>query len=289
MRRLLPVLIVALLVVGGGWSIKTFLFTDDTPRNILLMGLDEGRTRTDVLIVARIDPKLNHVALLSIPRDTLAEIDCTGIKFCQSPDKIAHAHVYGGERGAQVTRKTVEKLLGIRIDFYVEVDYEGFERVIDTLGGVDIVIDRNMDYEDPYANPPLHIKFRASPNPQHLDGKQALNYVRFRADELGDIGRIQRTKKFFFALLETMRKKGSLTKLPSMVQSTLPYVKTDIDVESAVALARMAPRIDPARIQVDMVPGVDVRGALWVWKPDEKKLREVVDRLFINPQVEPAK
>lgn len=284
--KLVPIIIALVVILAGGWAAKAFFFDAGSPKTILLMGLDEGKTRTDVVMVAHIDPKQNLVNVISLPRDTLVDIDCTGIKYCTTPDKLAHAHVYGGENGAVLTVKAVEKLLGIKINAHVSVDYAGFEKAIDLLGGVDIVIDKNMDYEDPYAVPPLSIHFKASPKPQHLNGKDALKYVRFRADGQGDIGRIERTKKFFFAMAKTAKENGSITKLPSLVNAIYPYVKTNLDTTTAVQLARMAPKVDVNQIQVEMIQGADetLKDGRWVWNADKAKTRELVDRLIKNPK-----
>ncbi len=284
--KLISIIVAVAVLLGGGWAVKAFFLDAGTPTNILLMGVDEGKTRTDVVMVAHVDPKQNLVSLVSIPRDTLVEIDCTGIKYCVTPDKLAHAHVYGGDDGQELTKKAVEKLLDIKIDHYVSVDYEGFEGVIDQLGGVDIVIDKNMDYEDPYAHPPLSIHFKAKKEPQHLNGKDALRYVRFRADGLGDIGRIERTKKFAHALAVSAKQNGTAAKLPSLVSAMWPYVKTDLDMTTAVSLARMAPKVNVDQIQVEMIPGSDetLKDGRWVWNADKTKAREIVDRLIKNPK-----
>jgi len=288
MRRGIFLFLAATVLIGGLWAAKTFLFTDTTPRTILLMGTDEGKTRTDVLVVVHVVPRHNYVSLISIPRDTYAEIDCDGIQVCLAQDKIGHAHAYGGqERGPLLTKKAVEKLLGVPITHYARLDFEGFEKVVDLVGGVNIVIDQNMDYEDPYANPPLTIHFKASPEPQRLDGEDALKYVRFRDDGQGDIGRIYRTKKFFFALIESVRKNSSLLKLPSLVNTGLAYVKTDLNAESLVSLGRMAPKIDLQAIEVEILPGSPVESPLWVWMPDQVQTKELVDRLISNPNFEP--
>lgn len=291
--KTLPIIVALVVVLLGGWAFKTFFGTTG-PVNILLMGLDEGKVRTDVVVLAHVDPQKKIVNLLSIPRDTLVEIDCTNLhEICRTPDKLAHAHAYGGEKGPEVTVKTVERLLDIKIDHYVRVDFDGFEQVVDTLGGVDLVIEKNMDYEDPYAHPPLSIHFKGSPEPQHLDGNLALKYVRFRADGLGDIGRTERTKRFLVALAKKAKEGQSLTKLPSVVSTVLAYTKTDVDGSTAAAIARSALGVNFDQVQMATLPGADDSGnaAGWVWVPDQAKMAEVVDRLIRNPQpvaAEPA-
>jgi len=283
---LVPVIIVILLLLAGGWAFMTFRAGSTTPVNILLMGLDEGKIRTDVVVLAHIDPKQKLVNLLSIPRDTLVEIDCQESKACVSPDKLAHAHAYGGEDGPLWTVQAVEGLLGVKIDHYIRVDFDGFKQVVDTLGGVDLVIDKDMDYEDPYAHPPLVIHFQGSPEPQHLDGQKALGYVRFRSDNRGDIGRTERTKKFLVALAKKAKSTQGLTKLPSLVTGILPYVQTDIDSATAVALAKSATSVNLDTVQMATLPGADDSGHPrgWVWIADQEKMAQVVDQLIINPK-----
>lgn len=288
---ILPIIVAVAAMLLGGWALKTFAFGASAPVNILLMGLDEGKIRTDVVVLAHIDPKQKLVNLLSIPRDTLVEIDCAGLDpACVTPDKLAHAHAYGDEKGPEVTVRTVERLLDVKIDYYIRADYEGFRAVVEELGGVDLVIDKNMDYEDPYAHPPLKIHFKASPEPQHLDGYQALNYVRYRSDGLGDIGRTERTKKFLIALAKKAKESQSIIKLPTVATTILPHLKTNLDTSTAAALAKSALAIDVDQVQMATLPGADdpshPRG--WIWKMDPVKGPELVERLIKHPQpVEP--
>lgn len=283
-RRTLSIIFAVVVFAAGAWALSSMLGAK--PVNILLMGLDESKTRTDVVVLAHIDPKQGLINLLSLPRDTLVEIDCESIgEVCVTPDKLAHAHAYGGEQGAEVTVRTVEGLLGIQIDHYVRADFEGFKQVVDILGGVDLVIDQNMDYEDPYADPPLSIHFQASDAPQHLDGQAALEFVRFRGTT-GDIGRTERTKQFLLALAQKAKETQSLVKLPSVISTGLQYVDTDIDTSTGLAIAKGALGADLGLVQMETLPGADDanhrRG--WVWVADEAQAAEVVDRLIVNPK-----
>ncbi|MDF2631203.1 MAG: putative transcriptional regulator [Symbiobacteriaceae bacterium] len=278
-----------MVAAGGAWAAKTYFLDGGQPKNILLMGVDEHKTRTDVVMLARIDPRQGIVNLISIPRDTYVEIPCDGIEVCQPLDKLAHAHAYGGEEGPELAVATVEKFLGVQIDGYARVDFDGFKQVIDTLGGVDMVIEEDMDYEDP-TPPGLYIHFKGSPNPQHLTGKQALEYVRFRADGQGDVGRTERTRKFLLAVYTTLKEKGSIGKLPQLWSNMSPYVKTDLDGGTIAALARVAGKVDPNTLKMEMVPGKGAQSpnGLWVWEADQAKTQELVNRLIHNPTKEAA-
>jgi polyisoprenyl-teichoic acid--peptidoglycan teichoic acid transferase len=277
---------VAVLAVVGAWAARTWL-ESSRPVNLLIMGIDDDRTRTDVVVLAHFDPRRQALSLVSLHRDLLVEIPCPN--KCLSPDKLAHAHAYGelkdGPGGPQLAIKTVEKLLGIRIDGYVRFDYEGFNKVVDALGGVEIVIDRDMYYEDPYARPPLKIQFTASPAPQRLNGEKALDYVRFREDGRGDVGRIERTQRFFYALYDTARREGSLARVPDLVRAVYPHVKTDISLAMALSLAKAAASVERESIRTATVPGAPVilKDGRWVWAADAAKLQELVDSLLVSP------
>lgn len=283
-RRTLSLAVAVVLLLAGTWAAKAWFGTE--PVNVLLLGLDEGKTRTDVVVLAHLNPGKGLLNLLSLPRDTLVDIDCERVgDWCVTPDKLAHAHAYGGEQGPEVTVDAVERLLGVDIDYYVRVDFEGFQQVVDLLGGVELVIDQDMHYEDPYADPPLYIHFEASDEPQHLDGQRALEFVRYRG-ATGDIGRTERTKQFLLALARKAKQTQSLTRLPAVVRTGLEYVDTDIDVRTALTLAVAALRVDLDRTQMETLPGWDDPGHRrgWVWVPDEAAVAEVVDRLIVNPQ-----
>jgi LCP family protein required for cell wall assembly len=283
------ILFAVLLLAGAAWAAKTYFLDGAQPKNILLMGVDQDKTRTDVVLLAHIDPRQGIVNLLSIPRDTWVNIPCAGLKTCQSPDKLAHAHAWGGNKGPETTVATVQTFLGVPIDGYAKVDFEGFQKVIDTLGGVDILIDKNMDYEDP-TPPGLYIHFKASDKPQHLNGQKALEYVRFRNDGQGDIGRTERTRKFLYAVLDSIKQNGKISQLPGIWKEVAPYVITNVDGGTIAALARLAPKLDRHNIQMEMVPGtpVTLQNGPWIWEADVPKTQALVDSLIKAPKP-PAK
>ena len=151
--------------------------------NVLLLGIDDGDSeaaesepkRTDAMMLASFDPEGNEVALVSMPRDTMVQIP--GHK---GYDKINAAYAYGG---VMLAKQTVANLLRVPIHYYVLVDWRAFKESIDLIGGVDLYVDKDMYYEDPYADLVIDIKHGY----QHLNGELAGQYVRFRKDELGDI------------------------------------------------------------------------------------------------------
>jgi LCP family protein required for cell wall assembly len=276
---LTPVLLTLLIavVIGAGWLAQAYFLPGES-KNILLMGVDADKVRTDVLVLAHVNPREKKVNLISIPRDTLVHIDCTGRKICVDPDKVNHAHAYGGP---ELSIKAVQTFLGLeKIDGYIKVDFEKFSKVVDALGGVDILIDKDMNYDDPDAKPPLHIHFQAKKEPQHLNGQKALEYVRFRGTE-GDIGRIEHTKKFFQAIARAAQAQGK-AKLVSLAPLIKENVETNLDLQTLISLAKMGADLDLNTVKMATIPGHDevLPKNGWVWIADKEKTQAIVNELI---------
>ncbi len=171
-------------------------------QNILLLGVDSNGadsdlwvgTRTDTMILLNIDPRTKTVNAISIPRDSKVYLPKgMGVQ------KINAAHAIGG---VEMTIKTVEDTLGVHIDKYVMFHDDAVRAIVGALGGVDIYIEKNMRYNDNAGN--LHINFTKGKH--HLTEKDAVEYLRFRHDALGDIGRTQRQQWFLRGLLADLQK-----------------------------------------------------------------------------------
>lgn len=243
--------------------------------NILLLGVDDGdessqNRRSDTMIVASIDPADSSVNLLSIPRDTKVSIPGR-----DGYDKITHAYAYGG---ASLAARTVQEFLHIPIHYYVSLDWQGFMSVIDILGGVDLYVEHNMKYRDPYAE----LDIELTKGYQHLDGNKAGQYVRFRHDELGDIGRVQRQQRLLTALSEQMFQLGTIFRLPALTTTLQKYVQTDMNMFTMLKIANSIKSEKSGVLQSEMLPGdfATIDG-LSYWLPDKEQTRRVVERLFL--------
>lgn len=244
--------------------------------NILLLGLDDGDfdnpdnpRRSDTMIIASIDPTAKTVNLLSIPRDSRVVIPGH-----QGYDKIAHAFFYGGPKLAV---RTVESFLDIPIDHYVVIDWQAFIKAVDILGGVDLNIEHAMNYDDPYENLSIHL----AKGYQHLDGQKAGEYVRFRHDELGDIGRVQRQELFLQALENQLLQTGTLLKLPALATTLYRYVHTDMNIYTLVKVAETLKNVAPDDLHTAMIPGdFATIDDLSYWQPDMKSTKKVVDNML---------
>lgn len=243
--------------------------------NVLILGIDDGDNefkdapkRTDVMLLASFDPVKNDVAILSLPRDTRVKIPGN-----QGLDKINHAYAYGG---VPLAKKTVANLLMVPIHYYVLLNWQGFIEVIDTIGGIDYYVENDMDYEDPYADLSIHIEHGF----QHMDGKKAGEYIRFRNDEMGDIGRVQRQQRFLKALASEMFSIGNVVKVPTLINSVEKHLQTDMDFLTMVKAANSFKVFGGEKVRAQMLYGdfQTINGvSYWVTSQDktEQTLKEL--------------
>ena len=215
--------------------------------HVMILGVDQRADdvgRSDTLMVATLDTESGKGALLSVPRDTRLAIDGHGY------DKANHAYAFGGHA---LSMSTVENLLGVPMDHYLIINTSAFERIIDAIGGVDINVEKRMHYEDPWDdNGGLVIDLY--PGEQHMDGKKAIQYVRYRDGE-GDIGRIGRQQKFMKAVLAKVISPEILPRLPKLVEEVSSAVKTDMSLTEMLDFAQRLKDIHDAGLSADMVPG----------------------------------
>lgn len=241
--------------------------------NILVLGIDERKNdvgRSNVTCVMTVDTENKTLAMLWVPRDSRVEIPGHGW------NKIGHAYSYGGH---QLSEQTVANLLGIPIDYYLAVNMDGFKKVIDTLGGVDINVDKRMYYYDPYDAGEVDNDglIDLKPGMQHMDGNTALEYVRFRHDEMGDIGRIERQQKFAKALLTDIVTPAIITKLPSAIREANSAFHTDIPISDMLSLIKIANDAYKQGLKTAMVSGKPVYiDDLSYWLPNIIDMRKQV-------------
>lgn len=246
-------------------------------QNILLLGVDsngdgtdlwEG-TRSDTIMVFNIDPKTHSIKAISIPRDSKVYLpDNHGVQ------KINSAHALGG---INLVKKTLKETFGIKVDKYIIVHDEAIEKIVDALGGIPVFVEKKMLYHD-YAGH-LHIDLEKGQNT--LNGKQAIGYLRYRKDGLGDIGRTQRQQWFLKSLFEILRSPQTLTKIPEVLNIANNYVKTDMSFYELSQYASMARSIDNNKIEIATLPGApNQRGYISYWILDPVKTQEVINRMI---------
>lgn len=239
--------------------------------NIMLMGVDERNKdvgRSDTLMVASLDSAQDTVSLLSIPRDTRVKIKRHGY------DKINAAYAYGGE---ELSQSTVESLLGIDINHYVIVNTHSFVDLIDALGGIDIEVEDRMQYEDPWDDDGGLI-IDLKPGMQHMDGKTAVTYVRYR-DAEGDAGRVRRQQRFMRACLDKLTDPSIVMKLPDVLNEARKVVKTDLSIGEMIEIAQTLKIADESEdgLKTGIVPGrwLYINGVSYL-VPNIERLGEVL-------------
>ncbi|HWQ60787.1 MAG TPA: LCP family protein [Negativicutes bacterium] len=237
--------------------------------NVLVLGVDERQGdvgRSDTLFAVTVDTSTNEAALLSVPRDTRVKIPGFGW------DKINHAYANGKEK---LSQQAAEDLLGIPFDYYAVINFAAFSKIVDAVGGVDINVEKRMYYRDPYDD--LVIDFKAGP--QHMDGKAAIKYVRYRGED-GDIGRIERQQKFIKALLEQVTSPAIIVRVPAIIREVSDAVRTNMSTSEMLSMAKLLNDAQKNGLKTDMVPGrpAFIRDISY-WLPDIVALREHIAQI----------
>ena len=257
-------------------------------QNILLLGVDSNGqgtdiwqgTRSDTIFVVNIVPKTHSVKAISIPRDSKVYLpDNKGVQ------KINSAHALGG---VNLVKKTLKETFGIKIDKYILIHDEAVEKVVDALGGIPIYVEKRMLYHD-YAGK-LHIDLEKGNT--ILNGKQAVGYLRYRKDGLGDIGRTHRQQWFMKSLFDRLHSPQIITKLPEVINVANTYIKTDMSFYELSQYAAMARSIDKNKIEIATLPGApNQRGYISYWILDPVKTQEVINRMIYRdkPDIEGVK
>jgi LCP family protein required for cell wall assembly len=224
--------------------------------NLLLLGIDRRSGagwayRTDTIMVLTMDPRTRDAGLLSVPRDLQIAIPGHG------EDRINTANVYGERQdnpggGPALLKATIEANFGIPIDGYLMVDFQAFESIVDTLGGIDVDVPKPLHdtrYPDPRPGDPYAFKtIHFDPGWQHMDGKRALEYARSRMSTT-DFDRAKRQQLILLAIRERALNSSALPRWPSLVAAVLDGVKTDLDPGELLALAFIAVRIEPSNLK----------------------------------------
>ena len=247
-----------------------FRYNVTRPVNILVMGVDlpDGGTsggdlfanRSDTMLLTRINPDRGSVDLLSIPRDTQVDIPGEGIA------KINHANFAGGPELVAQTIQT--NLAPVPIDRYVRVSTEALRELVDLLGGVEVMVPQRMVYEDVTQG----LKIDLEVGWQTLNGDQAEQFARFRADGNGDIGRVQRQQILIKAIRERLTHPTVIPRLPQIARVMMRYVDTNLTLEEILALANVALEMQPDDLQMVMLPGrfsspSEYIASYWIFDP----------------------
>lgn len=238
----------------------------------LLLGVDtndgsKSGSRTDTMMLFKVDKKTGKISVLSIPRDTR-----TRIRGRAQEEKINHAHAYGGP---ELSVKAVKDLLGIELEYYVKVDYQIVKEFVDLIGGVEVDV-------------PMEIKkYNIPKGVQVLNGEQALQFLRFRKGyQDQDLGRIRAQQQFIKAAAKQTLKISNVGKIPQMIKSYYNNVETNIPLDLILKFAASAKDYDLDGMKMATLPGKPAYiNGISYFICDEEQAEILVKELFEDDQV----
>ncbi len=238
-----------------------FQYGISRPVNILVMGIDQGldtkdqkdstakgpsdmlTSRSDTMLLVRLDPDTNKASVLTIPRDTQVQIPGMGV------EKINAANWKGGpELASEVVSKTLND---VSVDRYIRVSTLAFVDLVDVMGGIEVFVPKRMKYDD--FTQKLHIDLQ--PGLQTLNGEQAQGFVRFRHDDLGDIGRTQRQQMLLKALQKKFQNPLLLARLPQIFSVLQKHIDSNMSLGEMLALVQFGIQTQHNQLQMVMLPG----------------------------------
>ena len=232
--------------------------------HVLVIGVDngaQGAPQADLVGVASLSPE-GRAVWLSLPRD---------LSLPQGEGTWAPLYAVYSEQGQEGVKQGLAHLLEIQIPYVVEVDFEAFSELVDLVGGVDIAVEAHLVYVDQSQD--LYIDIPAGP--QHLDGRRALDYIRYRGPE-GEPDRIRRAHKFLHALLENLRGLP-WSRWRALAQVAMEHVSTNLNLWESLALAGHVRELKEGDLTFAELPNLVFSGER---RPDIVRTRQLVAALY---------
>jgi LCP family protein required for cell wall assembly len=226
---------------------------------------------SDSMLMLRFNPEDKKLNVLSIPRDTRTLVEGHGVT------KINAANAEGGP--ALSAQSVSELLNGVPVDRYVRINVQGVEKLVDAIGGVTVYVPKDMKYQDDSQH--LYINLKAGKH--HLNGNQALQFLRFRYDENGDIGRIQRQQLLMRAVMEQALNPAILPRMPNILSVIQSHIDTNLTLEELMALVSFGVRTDRGNVQMLMLPGRFSDAGEYdasYWLPDSDRIATMMAQHF---------
>lgn len=242
---------------------------------LLVLGCDEVRNyrrdvvndnaRSDMILLAKLDFATQSVSGVAIPRDLWVELpqDSEG-------HKINAYHAIGGK---QLAEKAVEHVTGVEVDRTIVINFEEFQKLVDTVGGVDVFVQKDMKYTDKWGG--LYIDLKAGR--QRLNGYDAMCFVRFRKDD-SDFERIKRQRDFMLAFKQSVF--GNLANLPNVVEKASDTIGDGFSSTEMLSLGNYMRGVSPDSIRMETLPVVDSVGT--TQRLVEEPARDMIQKLFGN-------
>ncbi len=259
---------------------------------VLITGVDEGEerdgTRTDTIMVGCFDSVNKKLSIISIPRDTRVQVDDDMFEVMKqnipqltsNKMKINAIHNYGGEQhGMEFLERELEELLGVEIDYYAKVNFEGFRYLIDSIGGVTFNVEQRCYYNDKAG-----LIIDLQPGEQLLDGDKAEQLVRFRKGyAMQDLKRIEVQRNFLKAFLSQALQKDKIMSNPSAYLETITqYVETDISIADALGYIDALNGFSGNNIKGYTLPGETSSNGGSYYIADDTEIKKMIDEIYNN-------
>lgn len=238
-----------------------YVRTNTDKYNFLVIGCDRVGLNTDVIMLCSFDTKTGAITILQIPRDTYIELSGVSHKinavYASLYTQAKRAGSDDPERdGMDNFVSVLQTNMNIKIDYWALCSLDGFVKIVDIIGGVDINVPFDMDYDDPYQDLYIHLKA----GQQTLNGEQSEQFIRFRHDYVqGDVGRVNAQKIFLTALMAQLKKSLNITNIASVTGEFLKNVKTTMSASDIIYFAKEAIGADLSSLELLTLPGTDAR------------------------------
>ena len=260
---------------------------------VLVMGLDfrdwiagSGAPRSDTMMLLTIDPVTKTAGMLSVPRDLWVEIPGFGHQRINTAYASGEGNrLPGGGPGLAI--RTVEEVIGVPIDYYAVIDFASFERMIDEIGGIDVLVRQRIKIA-----PIGRLARWLDAKPYHLDGPDALAYARVRKAAGGDFGRAERQQQVALAIIDQILNFNQLpslvAKAPGLYQELSSGVRTNMTLQEMVSLGVLALQIPKRDIRSGVIAPPNMVGfhttetGAQVLRPVPDQIRILRDEIFVN-------
>lgn len=233
---------------------------------------------SDTMMLVKIDKKTAKVNVVSVPRDTKVKI--------VNHDGLRKINASFAKDGPYAAIDTLREFSNVDFTNYIAVDYKGVKAIVDIIGGIEVDVPFDMDYDDPTDTPPLHIHLKKGK--QKLDGKKAMEFLRFRKSNegqgdkfLGDVGRVTHQQYFIKELMKQTLSAKNIAKLPRMIQAGLEHVLTNISIDEMLDLAKVFTAYKPDKLTIETIPGTDkFEGGASYFIADEEETAKLFTKIF---------
>jgi polyisoprenyl-teichoic acid--peptidoglycan teichoic acid transferase len=246
-------------------------FKRKDPISILLVGVDEregDHGRTDSMLVLTINPELKSTKMVSIPRDTRSKLIDPEDDDNTSFDKMNHAYAFGG---IEMTIASIEHFLNVPIDYYTEVNMEGFRDIVDAVGGIDVYNQYEFELDGTFLTQGQH----------HLNGEKALQYSRMRKqDPRGDFGRQERQREVITKVIDKGASLKTLTTYDEILEAMENNIKTNLTLHDMIGIQHT---YKPASETIEKLEiegtGKTLKNGVWYYIVEDTTRQALSDQL----------